>query len=215
MPTPTPPKLRLKLTNLLTQSSWFLALTLTGCKPLVIAMYGDSTIYQSGEEIAADAQARGHAPISIATLSGHALGHDLNIFVQRAQQFSSVPTDVALVSLGSADVWDFADMLLGTWAFVDTVPELDAAIDTFLTALPNVPVVWVVPSAPGLNPTKQAHFRARLEAACARWPKLSLLYPDPTWYDGGDTIHFPPANQPAMAKALVDAAEAAWLGGPR
>ena len=178
----------------------------TACKPLVIGRVGDSIMYLMGEELELEAARAGHTTVGLAVFPGISLSQHFNGFISdRLAQFHQVPVDVVVVSLLTNDA---ATQPLATvepsWPLVDTDEELDAHIDKFMRAMPFVPVVWLVPGSPILDPAKCEHFRKGLQRAQARWPyQLTLLEQAPEWFDGGDGVHYGPAGETLAAKAVM------------
>lgn len=195
-----------------------LLLALSACNPevgKVVGVVSDSTLARSLEELhfAAAARDRGDLIVPVASIPCSALGRDLAYFTQRAQsaQAHGVPLDAVVVSLGTNDmgIGDETNPIYA-WPYIDTPEELQAALDALLGAMPDVPVVWVVPSSPDGPTERKAYFRQQLEAAKERWPKLHLLTPEPSWFmgEGEDGIHYSFPGENLASKAIVERLDA-------
>lgn len=194
------------------------ALLLSACNPevgKVVGVVSDSTLFLSLEQLHFEAARKdnGDLIIPLASIPCSALGRDLAYFTGRAEsaQARGVPLDAVVVSLGTNDIGmgDETNPIYA-WPYIDTPEELQAALDALLAALPDVPVVWVVPSSPESPAERKAYFREQLEAAQARWPKLHLLTPDASWFVGQaeDGIHYSLEGEDAAARAIVSAVDA-------
>lgn len=182
------------------------ALLLTACKPLVIGKVGDSILYLMGEELELEAARTGNTTFGLAVFPGISLSQHFDGFIaDRLAQFSRVPVDVVVVSLLTNDgATEPLATAVPSWPLVDTDEELDAHIDRLMSALPFVPVVWLVPASPLMDPTKRAHFHAGLQRATERWPyQLTLLEQPAEWFDGGDGVHYGPEGETLAAQAVM------------
>jgi lysophospholipase L1-like esterase len=193
---------------------WLIVLLMVsaaGCDPeigKVIALMGDSTSTELLEELhfAAAARDKGDLVLPLASIPGAALGRDNAYFTGRSAdaQAREVPIDAVVISLGTNDTGD-GQAPLEAWIHVDTQPELDAAIDALLGALPAVPVVWILPGCPACNQDRLAWMQAHIQAAALRHPSLTLMEPAPEWFQGtgADGVHFTVEGEAAAATAIV------------
>lgn len=188
-----------------------ISLASTACEPdlgKVVWVVGDSIAERELPALhsAAGMRTFGDLIMPIAAIPGSALGRDLPYFTRRVLNAGErgVPADAAVVSLGTNDCGDVASFM-ATWPHVDTESELAAAIDALLGSLPDVPVIWLVPASPLSPPARVAHWRAGLEAATQRWPKLQLLHPEPSWYvgQGEDGVHYSDPGEGFAAREIV------------
>lgn len=205
------------------RNGWMLVciFALLACDPQLGRVYwhmGDSNssgIIEELHVIAADGdlrdgvlvpRQRGDLIVPVASVPFAALGRDLAYFTTRAKSVAAraVPCDAIVVSLGTNDLAELV-WPLETWPLVDTDVELDAALDTFLGALPSVPVLWIVPASPASMEERRVHFRRGLLRAQARWPKLVLLDPSPAWFQGSraDGVHWSAEGEGEIVRALV------------
>lgn len=195
-----------------------LLLALSACNPevgKVVGVVSDSTLARSLEELhfAAAAHDRGDLIIPVASIPCSALGRDLAYFTARVHSAleHGVPLDAVVVSLGTNDIGmgDETNPIYA-WPYIDTPEEAQAALDSMIDALPEVPVVWVVPSSPASPTERQAYFKAQLESAQARHPNLVLLTPAPEWFLGtnADGIHYSLEGEMLASKALISAVDA-------
>lgn len=186
-----------------------LLLALSACEPeagLVVGKVGDSIMANMGEELDFESQSRshGHAMTTLAAVPCTALGRDNAYFTRRiASLRERVQLDAVVVSLGTNDT-SFVEGFLETWHYVDTQDELGAAIDRLLGSLPSVPVLWLVPASPVIDPERLAHIRQGLESATERWPHLVLVEQDPAWFVGGDGTHHSVPGEGLAARAIVE-----------
>ncbi len=185
-----------------------LLLALSACEPeagLVVGKVGDSIMARMGEELEFEAQRRDRGPamVTVAALPCTALGRDLAYFTRRSVSLRErVHLDAMVVSLGTNDLADLREDI-ETWPLIDTAEELQAALDGLLSSFPEVPVLWLIPASPASAPERVAHFRAGLEAAALRWPKLMLMEQAPQWFEGGDGTHHSAKGEGQAAQAIV------------
>ena len=177
----------------------------------VVWLVGDSISTRMLEELHFKAAGRdkGDLVVPVASIPCSALGRDLSYFTRRIESVRErLEPDAVVISLGTNDVGEGEDNPIYAWPHIDTPEELQAALDALLGSLPDVPVLWIVPASP-LSPTERlAYFRAQLEAAQQRWPKLHLLEQSQAWFADGDGVHHSPVGEGEAAKALVAALDA-------
>lgn len=190
---------------------------MTSCKPEVdhiVAIVSDSIITYSQEELSASELGRdsGDVFVPLVVIPGSALGRDVSFVTKRIESVRGrIQFDSAVVSYFTNDSVDI-DVdgnlsMLQPWPYIDTQDELDVVIDQLMTALGDVPVVWLVPNSGHADPARLAYVRAGLEHARERWPKLTLLAQDPSWFEGMhmDGLHYSDEGQLEASKAIVQA----------
>lgn len=204
-----------------------LALALLACEPEgdeLFGVIGDSTAdfmleqLHEGAAVLLEGTPRDHgdAVFALAVMPGAALGRDLAYFTRRTRSWLEIQppklhprvvVDKVVVLLGTNDAGELTG-LFETWPYVDTDQELAEKVDALLQAIPDVPVLWVLPGSPSTSEERKDHIRDGLEAARLRWPKLELLSQDPLWFAGGDGVHHSKDGEALAAAAIIRALEA-------
>jgi lysophospholipase L1-like esterase len=158
------------------------------------------------------AEEPGDLYIPVATQGAAALGRDLHAFAEilESDRERGLLCDAVVILLGTNDLRDdfeLEGMPFRAWSLMDTPEERAAAIDGLMTALPEgLPVLWIVPDPPALPLERRMAMAASLEAAQQRWPQLSLMSAEPSWFEGSDAdgTHFTREGELEVAGTIVE-----------
>lgn len=195
-----------------------LAVLLLACEPDagdIIGVVGDSKADFILEQLHESAALlRDGMPVNdgdgifpLAVVPCAALGRDFAYFGPRVSSWTGgetprIQVDKVLVVLLTNDASEL-DGVLTTWPYVDEPAELAAKIDGLMGALPDVPVLWMAPGSPLTLPERKTYLREGLVAAQGRWPKLAIMDEDPSWFAGGDGVHYSAEGEAHAAGAMI------------